>query len=118
MAENFESILETMKKMLGPTIEQYEIFDADLIVHINTVFMVLHQLGVGPTEAPFYISTGKETWSDFMPGSAADMAAVKSYMYFKLKLMFDPPSSAFVLTSIEKQIAELEWRMLVRSETP
>ena len=118
MEEKYESILNSMKKMLGPTIEQYNIFDVDLIIIINSVFSTLFQLGVGPQNAPFTISSELETWSNFLPDSAASIAMVKSYMYLRLKLLFDPPSSGFVLDSYKAQIAEFEWRANVMEETP
>lgn len=118
MEEQYESILTSMKKMLGPTIESYNIFDADLIININSVFSTLFQLGVGPQDEPFTISDNSATWSDFIPDSAKMNSMVKSYMYLRLKLLFDPPSSGFVLDSYKAQIAEFEWRANVLAETP
>lgn len=107
-----DSILTSIKKMLG-IVEEYEHFDPELIMYINSAFMVLNQLGVGPI-APFTISDSEACWSDF--ASDGDIEAVRSYVYLKVKLIFDPPSSSFVLESINKQIAELEWRMNVICE--
>lgn len=118
MEEKYESILTSMKKMLGPTIENYNIFDVDLIININSVFSTLFQLGVGPQDEPFTISDDSATWSDFMQDSAKMNSMVKSYMYLRLKLLFDPPSSGFVLDSYKAQIAEFEWRANVLAETP
>ena len=109
-----ESILTSIKKLLGIE-EEYEYFDADLVMHINSVFMILNQLGVGPSEG-FSIQDAESTWADFMPvGSKTE--AVKSYMHLKVKLMFDPPSSAAVIESMSNVIRELEWRLTVAAET-
>lgn len=108
-----ESILTSIKKLLGID-EEYENFDSDIIMHINSVFMILNQLGVGPSES-FSIQDSKSVWSDFMP-SGSNLEAVKSYMHLKVKLMFDPPSSSAVMDAINRTIAELEWRLNVASD--
>lgn len=110
-----ESILTSIKKLLGIA-EEYEHFDSDIIMHINTVFMTLTQLGVGPSEG-FYIEDDTDTWTDFIP-DVMKHQAVKSYMYLKVKLLFDPPLSSAVMESMKNQIAELEWRLNVGAETP
>ena len=110
-----ESILTSIKKLLGID-EEYENFDPDIIMHINSVFMILNQLGVGPSES-FSIQDSKSVWSDFMP-SGSNIESVKSYMYLKVKLMFDPPSSSAVMEAINRTIAELEWRLNVAADTP
>lgn len=109
-----ESILTSIKKMLGPTAE-YEYFDPDIIMHINSVFMVLAQLGVGPSEG-FRIEDSSTTWTDFL-SDTTNLEAVKSYMYLKVKLLFDPPSSSALIESINRQIAEYEWRLNANAET-
>lgn len=109
-----ESILTSIKKLLGID-EEYENFDPDIIMHINSVFMILNQLGVGPSES-FSIQDSKSVWSDFMP-SGSNIESVKSYMYLKVKLMFDPPSSSAVMEAINRTIAELEWRLNVAADT-
>ena len=103
-----ESILTSVKKLLGIA-EEYEHFDADLIMHINSVFMVLNQLGVGPDEG-FSIQGAEAVWSDFMP-VGSNVEAVKSYIHLKVKLLFDPPASGTVLESYNRLINELEWRL-------
>lgn len=108
-----ESILTSIKKLLGID-EAYENFDPDIIMHINSVFMILNQLGVGPSES-FSIQDSNSVWSDFMP-SGSNLEAVKSYMHLKVKLMFDPPSSSAVMDAINRTIAELEWRLNVASD--
>ena len=105
-----ESILTSIKKMLGIT-EDYTHFDQDIIIHINTVLMILHQLGVGPKEG-FAITDSYETWSDFLVDSK-NIEAVKTYVYLKVRLLFDPPLSSAVTESINKSINELEWRLNV-----
>lgn len=107
-----ESILTSIKKMLGID-EEYTHFDADIIMHINSVLMTLMQLGVGPSEG-FAIEDDTSTWIDFIPQiTTAQLHAVKSYIYMKVKLMFDPPLSSSVIESMNRQIAELEWRLNV-----
>lgn len=105
-----ESILTSIKKLLGVTAD-YEHFDPDIIMHINSVFMILQQLGVGPTEG-FFIIDEDATWKDFLP-EGQSLEAVKTYMYLKVRLVFDPPTSSAVLQAMERQISELEWRLNV-----
>ena len=107
-----ESILTSIKKMLGID-EEYTHFDADVIMHINSVLMILTQLGVGPAEGCM-IEDDTSTWVDFIPeANAAQLHAVKSYIYMKVKLIFDPPLSSAVIESMNRQIAEFEWRLNV-----
>lgn len=105
-----ESILTSIKKLLGIS-EDYTQFDNDLIMHINTVFLNLTQLGVGPEEG-FSIQNENDAWSDFIDNNA-QLQAVKSYMYLKVKLLFDPPLSSSVIESMNRMIAELEFRLNV-----
>lgn len=108
-----ESILSSIKKLLG-LVELYTPFDADIIIHINSVFSILRQLGIGP-DTGFSISDEKSKWSDFLSGDEKSslVEMVKTYMYLKVRLMFDPPANSFVVESFNKQIAELEWRLSV-----
>ena len=108
-----ESILTSIKKLLGPT-EEYEHFDPDLIMHINSVFSILTQMGVGPSEG-FSIVDENDIWSDFIQGRS-NIELVKSYIYLKVKLLFDPPSSSAVIESINRQISEFEWRLNVAAD--
>lgn len=109
-----ESILITIKKMLG--IEpDYIQFDQDIIIDINSVLMGLAQLGVGVTRS-FLITGTDEIWADFL-GERKDLEAVKTFVYLKVRLLFDPPANAFVLEAIERQIREFEWRLNVQAET-
>lgn len=105
-----ESILTSVKKLLGMT-EEYAVFDTDLIMHINSVFMTLNQMGVGPEE-PFSITDATATWSDFV-GERTDLAAVKSYMALKVRMLFDPPQSSVTMDAMKNQISELEWRLYI-----
>lgn len=110
-----ESILTSVKKLLGIT-EEYEHFDSDLIMHINSVFMILTQLGVGPSEG-FFITDKTTTWDEFIP-TGKSLESVKSYMYMKVKLLFDPPQSSAVMESMNRMISEFEWRLNLEVETP
>lgn len=107
-----ESILTSVKKMLGIQ-EDYEHFDPEIIMHINSAFLILNQLGVGP-DKPFMVESKMDFWDDFLPEGEIEL--IKTYVYQRVRLMFDPPSSSFVLDSINKQIAEFEFRMSVQSE--
>lgn len=102
-----DSILLSIKKLLGPMAE-YEVFELDIMMHINSAFSVLTQLGVGPSEG-FFIKDANDLWSDFIQSPKLEM--VKTYIYLKVKLVFDPPSSSAVLESMNRQISEFEWRL-------
>lgn len=108
-----ESILTSIKKMLGIEAD-YDVFDTDIIIAINSYFMVLNQLGVGPPSG-FSISGAEETWDQFFTGRE-DLNAVKSYLYLKVKMQFDPPTSSFVMDAMNKQAEELGWRCLIQAE--
>lgn len=108
------SILDSVKKDLGAS-EWDDAFDSTLIRDINTVFMILNQLGVGPVMA-FKITGYDETWDDFET-MGADIEGVKSYLYKRVKLMFDPSTSSFVNESEKALCDELEWRLNVASDT-
>ena len=108
-----ESILTSIKKLLGID-ATYTHFDADLIMHINSVFSILTQLGVGPANG-FSIRGKDETWTSFIDDENK-FALVKSYMQLKVKLLFDPPLSSAVIESVNRQISEFEWRLLVAAD--
>lgn len=108
-----ESILTSIKKMLGIS-EEYEHFDADLIMHINSVFLNLTQIGVGP-KTGFIIEDASVTWDDFIE-DVMQLQAVKSYTYLKVKLLFDPPLSSAVIESTNRMITEFEWRLRLAAE--
>ena len=103
-----DSILTSIKKLLG-IVEEYTYFDADIIMHINMAFMILYQLGVGPS-SPFMIEDESTTWSDFL-GDATDLSGVKTYVFLKVKSVFDPPQSSAAMEAINNNIRELEWRL-------
>lgn len=107
------SILTTIKKMLGID-SSYEHFDTDIIININSVLMTLQQLGVGPEDG-FSIEGSSEKWSDFIE-QRKDLEAIKTYIYLKVKLLFDPPTNSFSIDSYERQAKEFEWRLNVRAE--
>ena len=109
-----QSILTTIIGMLGPS-EDYEYFANDLVPHINSVFNRLKQLGDGPEEG-FMITGDEETWADFFSESKL-INMVISYMYLKVKMQFDPPSSSIASEAFKNQIAEYEWCMNVDAET-
>lgn len=109
-----ESILTSIKKLLGIA-EEYDHFDADLIMHINSVLTILTQLGVGPSEG-FRIEDDSATWEDFIEDDP-NLESVKSYIHMKVKLLFDPPTSSAVIESMNRIISEFEWRLNVTAET-
>ena len=108
-----DSILTSIKKLLGIA-EDYEHFDQDLIIHINSVLSVLTQLGVGPSEG-FSIEDENATWNDFIPEDKR-LSSIRSYVYMKVKLLFDPPLSSSVIESMNRMISEFEWRLNVAAE--
>lgn len=105
-----DSILTSIKLNVGLT-EEDDSFDEAIITDINSAFMVLHQLGVGP-KGGFEISDALSTWDEFLP-AGQKLGLVKTYMYLKVKLMFDPPASSVILESFQRQINEYEWRLNV-----
>ena len=107
-----DSILLSIKKLIGGLDETPAPFDTDLIIFINATFTVLAQLGVGPAE-PFKIEDASATWDDFECGN---LEAVKEYIYLKVKLVFDPPANSSVMEAYRARANELEWRMNVISE--
>lgn len=107
------SILTSIKKLIGPT-EDDTSFDVDIIMHINSAFFRLNQLGVGPSEG-FSITDKTKTWEEFLV-ARKDLEAVKSYVYQKVRLMFDPPQSAFLVEALKESIKEFEWTINVQAE--
>lgn len=104
-----DSILETIKKQLG-ILNDYKHFDQDIIVAINTAFFILNQIGVGPDEV-FKIESNDETWDEFLTDN--DIEIIKSYIYLRVRLLFDPPTNSYLIENINKQLSEFEFRMLV-----
>lgn len=109
----YTSILEDVKKACQIP-EFDEGFDVELIMHINTALMTLSQLGIGPAGGVF-ITGPEDTWASIIEGDT-EIEGVKTYVFLKVKLAFDPPSSSFVLESYKNMIAELEWRLNVHAE--
>lgn len=103
-----ESILNSIKKQLGIH-EEYDHFDDQIVMHINSVFMILNQLGVGPEEG-FWIEDDVAAWSDFLE-DPTQLQIVKTYMGHKVRMMFDPPSNGTIANAMNAVIAELEWRL-------
>lgn len=108
-----DSILNSVKKMLGIQ-EDYEHFDQDIIMHINSVFMILNQIGVGPSKC-FSISDSSSSWDEFKQGDET-LESIKTYMYMKVRIMFDPPQNSVAMESINKVINELEFRLKVAAD--
>jgi hypothetical protein len=100
------TILEEVKKQVG-IVPDYDAFDDQLMMCINSAFATLHQLGVGPEEG--FLVEPETEWEDYI--STSRLAFIKSYVSMKVRVMFDPPTSSFALDAINKQIAEYEWRI-------
>lgn len=109
-----ESILMTIKKMLGLEAD-YSPFDTDIIVMINSALMTLTQANVGP-KAGFKITGMSESWSDFLTNEVM-LEAAKQYIYMKVRIIFDPPSSSIVMDALKTQCDELLWRLIAQSES-
>lgn len=110
-----ESILTSIKKLLGIG-EEDDTFDTDVIMHINSILSILQQLGVGPRTG--YMITGyDDTWSDFMDRTEDDrFNMIKTYVYLRVRLLFDPPTNSFTIDAIKKQYEEIEWRITVAGD--
>ncbi|WNM72391.1 hypothetical protein SEA_MOSSY_12 [Gordonia phage Mossy] len=108
-----ESILTSTKKILGIA-EDYDVFDMDIILHINGVLSTLNQLGLGPEEG-FMIQDDSEEWGDLLEDDMR-LNSIKTYVYLKVRLLFDPPATSFVISAMNEQIKELEWRLNVYRE--
>lgn len=110
-----DSILNSTKKLLGIPAE-YTHFDTDIIMHINAVFMILQQTGIGPTSG-FMITDEYNTWEQFMAEGPA-LNTVKSYLGLKVQMLFDPQSNGTIMEARKAMISEYEWRLNVIAETP
>lgn len=109
------SILSDIKKAIG-LMPEYDAFDQTLIMHINSVFMILAQMGVGDKKG-FRLTTGEEMWTDFLPEDYENFESIKSYIALKVRLLFDPPSSSVHKQAIDDLIKELEWRLNFEAES-
>ncbi len=105
-----DSILNSVKKMLGIT-EEDTSFDDDIIMHINSAFMIVHQLGAGP-ENGFSISDEEATWDEYF-GDEDPIESIRSYVYLKVRSIFDPPTTGAVKEAVNNNIHELEFRINV-----
>lgn len=110
-----DSILTSIKQQLG-IVEDYDAFDNELIIHINSVLRILNQMGVGKTG--FNISDSSATWSDFLGEHEKDLSDVKTYVYLKVRTIWDPPTVGSHVTAMENMIKELEWRINVQIDPP
>jgi hypothetical protein len=108
-----QSILESVKKNLGMH-EDDTSFDQDVLTHINSVFADLSQLGLGPVEG-YMIEGSEETWDSYLGGDP-NLNSVKSYVYLRVRLLFDPPATSFLMSAMNEQIQKLEWRLNVQRE--
>lgn len=108
-----DSILDTIKQKLGIE-SSYTAFDVDIITSINTVLMALHQLNIGPVGG-FSITDKDDVWVDLL-GTVTNVEAVKDYIYLKVRVMFDPPSNAFLVESLNRTADELAWRIVTQRE--
>lgn len=113
MALQDDSILKSVKKILGLA-DEYDVFDLDVIMHINSGFTTLHSAGIGPSTV-FSIEDDSTTWSEFIDGFT-ELNSVRTYMSMYVKLIFDPPATSFTISAMEKQLEEYLWRMHVSSE--
>lgn len=110
------SILLSIKKLLGID-HNYHAFDLDIIIHINTVLNVLYQLGV--KKKPFFITGKDETWSDYFDSNnnySDEIQLIKSFIYLRVRLLFDPPTTGVLHEAMERQASELEWRINFQAE--
>lgn len=105
-----ESIFDSIKALLGPD-ASYDVFDADIMIHINTALSVLTHLGIGPAEG-FMITGSDETWGEFL-GDDKRLNMAKTYVYMKVKIAFDPPVNSSVLNAYQEACKEYEWRLNV-----
>ena len=108
-----DSILDSVKKVVSIAPE-YDAFDPDIIMHINSVFFTLHQLGIGPEDG-FAIEDEHDMWDTFLEDKLL-LNSVKSYIYLRVRMLFDPPPNSFTQASMKEQIQEFEWRLSVYRE--
>lgn len=105
-----ENILNSVKNVLGIA-DDYTHFDSQILLHINSAFTILNQLGVGPVNG--FVVDQNSKWENFFTNKELQQELVKSYIYIKVRLLFDPPTSSFLLDSLQKQANEYEWRLNV-----
>lgn len=110
-----QSILKSTKKILGLEAE-YTAFDLDILTHINSILMVLTQIGIGPAEG-FEVEDDSATWGDFLGENAVRYSPIKTYVYLRVRILFDPPQTSYVIQALNEQIRELEWRLNINRES-
>ena len=110
-----ESILDTIKKLLGIDKDD-DSFDTDIIVIINSIIPALSQMGIGPPNG-FIITSPDDVWVDYIDSSVINLEGVKTYLYLRTKLIFDPPTNSTVIDALNNNLKELEWRMMLAVET-
>ena len=109
-----DSILDSTKKLLNIQPDN-TVFDTDILMHINSVFATLNQLGLGPDEG-YFIEDNSATWTDYLHDDPR-LNDVRLYTYLRTKILFDPPSGSYHLViSMEERIKEIEWRLNVKRE--
>lgn len=108
-----ESILDSTKKAIGLDAD-YDVYDLDILMHINTAFATLSQLGVGPEDG-FVVEDDSAVWSDYLMDDKK-RSMVKSYIYLRVRLLFDPPETSYLINAFNDQVKELEWRLNVHEE--
>lgn len=108
-----ESILKSVRRVLGLG-DVTDEYDEDIIMHINSAFFTLNQLGIGPPEG-FIIEDDAATWDTYLEDDLL-LSSVKSYVYLKVRLVFDPPTTSFHIAAMERQIDQLEWRLNIKRE--
>lgn len=108
-----DRILDSIKQLLGIPME-VTAFDAEIVIGINSALMEVNQLGIGPIDS-FKIEGHLETWDQVL-GTAINLEGVKTFVYLKTKLVFDPPGTAHLIEAINRQIKELEWRLVAQNE--
>ena len=110
-----DSILISTKKALGIQ-KDLTAFDQDILMNINSVFSILYQIGVISSTGTYRIEDDTAKWEELFGNDQISLDMIKAYTYAKVRLMFDPPSSSFVLESLKQQAQELEWRICIQSE--
>lgn len=110
-----DSILITIKKMLGIDAED-DSFDMDIIVIINSIIPILTQMGIGPSKG-YVVLSQENLWSDYLKDNIVNLESIKTYIFLKTKLVFDPPANSTMIEAYNKMISELEWRMMLNVET-
>lgn len=109
MALSDQSILDSVKKVIGMD-PSYTAFDIDIVMHINTQFSKLYNLGVGPKNAAFEIEDRTAKWSDFLQGKT-NINMAKTYVCMAVRLIFDPPPTSFGIEAVKTEIQEMGWRL-------